>query len=79
MLVLTRKLNQSITLGDDITVTVLNVEGDRVSLGVDAPRSVRIFRSELLEGTKSENRASVGTEMTSLKAILAMKSEKKEK
>jgi carbon storage regulator len=77
MLVLTRKLNQSITLGDDITITVLNVEGDRVSIGVNAPRSVRIFRSELLEGTKSENRASVDTEMTSLKAIMAMKDNKK--
>ena len=55
MLVLTRKTNQSICLGEDIRVTVLGVEGDRVSLGVEAPRSVRIFRSELLEGTKTIN------------------------
>jgi carbon storage regulator len=75
MLVLTRKLNQSITVGDDVTITVLSVDGDRVSLGVNAPRSIRIFRSELLEGTKEANRASIGSEMASLKAIRAMKKE----
>ncbi len=59
MLVLTRKLNQSITIGNDVKITVLGLEGDRVSLGVDAPRDVRIFRSELLEATGSVNRDSV--------------------
>ena len=61
MLVLTRKLNQSITLGDDIKITVLSVDGDRVSLGIDAPRSVRIFRSELLEATRDFNRESTSS------------------
>ena len=55
MLVLTRKLNQSITLGDNIRLTVLAIENDRVSIGVDAPREIRIFRSELLEGTRKSN------------------------
>jgi len=62
MLVLTRKINQSICLGEDIRLTVLSVEGDRVSLGVEAPRAVRIFRSELLEGTKTINRESLISE-----------------
>ncbi len=61
MLVLTRKLNQSITLGENIRITVLSVEGDRVSLGIDAPRDVRIFRSELLEGTKETNQESLSS------------------
>ena len=69
MLVLTRKINQSICLGDDIKVTVLSVEGDRVSLGVEAPRTVRIFRSELLEGTKTVNRESLISEFTSLQQL----------
>ena len=64
MLVLTRKINQSICLGDDIKVTVLSVEGDRVSLGVEAPRTVRIFRSELLEATGNVNRDSMGSSFT---------------
>ena len=69
MLVLTRKLGQSITLGEDIQVTVLSVEGDRVSLGVDAPRSVRIFRSELLSGTKEVNREAADSTMVRIKEI----------
>ena len=69
MLVLTRKINQSICLGDDIKVTVLNVEGDRVSLGVEAPRTVRIFRNELLEGTKTINRESLISEFQSIRQI----------
>ena len=55
MLVLSRKIDESIILGDDITVTVLGIDGDRVSLGIDAPRSVKIFRSELIEETKRVN------------------------
>ena len=55
MLVLTRKTNQSITISDNIKLTVLSIENDRVSIGVDAPRDVRVFRSELLEGTRSSN------------------------
>ncbi|MCA1645922.1 MAG: carbon storage regulator CsrA [Chloroflexi bacterium] len=47
MLVLTRKLEQSLRLGDDITVTVLAIEGDRVKLGIDAPRAIAVLREEL--------------------------------
>ena len=73
MLVLTRKVNQSICLGEDIKVTVLSVEGDRVSLGVEAPRTVRIFRSELLEGTKTVNRESLISEFHTVQKIKEMK------
>ena len=69
MLVLTRKVNQTICLGEDIKVTVLSVEGDRVSLGVEAPRTVRIFRSELLEGTKTVNRESLISEYRTIQKI----------
>lgn len=61
MLVLTRKLNQSISLGENIKVTVLGLEGDRVSLGIEAPREVRIFRSELIEDTKLSNQESLSS------------------
>jgi carbon storage regulator len=61
MLVLTRKANQSISLGENIRVTVLGVEGDRVSIGIDAPKEVRIFRSELLDDTMKQNRESLAS------------------
>ena len=48
MLVLTRRKNQSIVIGDDIVVTVLEVKGDQIRLGITAPREVQVFREELL-------------------------------
>lgn len=59
MLVLTRKTNQSISLGDNIRITILDVEGDRVSVGIDAPKEIRIFRSELLDDTLRSNKESL--------------------
>jgi len=47
MLVLTRKSNQSIMIGDEIEVSVLAVTGDKVRLGIAAPRSVPVFRKEV--------------------------------
>ena len=47
MLVLTRKVNQQIRLGDDITVTILRVQGNSIRIGVEAPRDVRVVRGEL--------------------------------
>ena len=49
MLVLTRRINERIIIGDDITVTVLEVHGDQVRLGIDAPREVKVFREEVLK------------------------------
>ena len=61
MLVLTRKVNQSILIGEDIHITILEVDGDKVSIGIDAPRSVKIVRSELLEETRNLNLESVSS------------------
>ena len=47
MLVLTRKSNQSIMIGDDIEISVLAVMGEKVRIGIDAPRSVPVFRREV--------------------------------
>ncbi|HET6831201.1 MAG TPA: carbon storage regulator CsrA [Solirubrobacterales bacterium] len=49
MLVLTRKTNQSIKIGADIEITVLSVSGDKVRIGIDAPRDISVFRREVLE------------------------------
>jgi carbon storage regulator len=48
VLVLRRKINQSIVIGDDIRVVVVGVEGDCVKIGVQAPRNVSVYRSELV-------------------------------
>ena len=53
MLVLTRKKGQSILIGDNIEVKILDIKGNYVSVGVSAPRDVNVFRNELLEGSNN--------------------------
>ncbi|HSP76211.1 MAG TPA: carbon storage regulator CsrA [Cryobacterium sp.] len=55
MLVLTRKLGEKILIGDDIVITVLDVRGDSIRIGVDAPRGVRIQRDEVLRAVTEAN------------------------
>lgn len=57
MLVLTRHANQSIMIGHDIVVTVLEVRGDQVRLGIKAPRSVDVHREEVFVALQQANRA----------------------
>ena len=58
MLVLTRRPGQAIVIGEGIELVVVRVEGDRVVLGIEAPREVRVVRSELLRAVETENQAS---------------------
>ena len=57
MLVLTRKVNQSIVIGDDIEVVVLEVRGEQIRLGIRAPRDVVVHRKEIYEQIQEETRA----------------------
>src|SRR3954454_7819017 len=59
MLVLTRRPNQSIMIGDDIVLTVLEVKGDQIRVGITAPRHVQVFREEVLEALQEANRSAV--------------------
>ena len=54
MLVLTRKSNQSIMIGDEIEISVLSVVGDKVRLGIQAPRSVPVYRREVYVAIQRE-------------------------
>jgi carbon storage regulator len=56
MLVLSRRVGESIVIGDDVTITVLEVRGDVVRVGIDAPRSVSVHRAELLQQLEETNR-----------------------
>lgn len=55
MLVLGRKINQSVMIGDEIVVTILAVDGEQVKIGIQAPSHVTILRQELYETVKEEN------------------------
>jgi carbon storage regulator len=55
MLVLTRKSDESINLGDDITITVVEIKGNSVRLGIKAPGNIKIYRKELYDRIKQEN------------------------
>jgi carbon storage regulator len=57
MLVLTRKANQSIMIGDEIEVSVLSVLGEKVRLGIQAPRQVPVFRKEVFLEIQAQNLA----------------------
>jgi carbon storage regulator len=57
MLVITRKNGERICIGDDVTVTVLDVAGSSVRLGIEAPSDVRVFRYEIWVQVQEENRA----------------------
>lgn len=56
MLVLSRRVGESVVIGDNVTITVLEVRGDVVRVGIDAPRSVAVNRAELLQELESSNR-----------------------
>lgn len=56
MLVLSRQRDESIIIGDNIVVTVVDVRGDKVRLGIDAPREVSVHRREIYEAIQRENR-----------------------
>ncbi len=56
MLVLSRKKGQSIMIGQNIEISIIDVQGDQVRLGINAPREVAIYRKEVFEEIVSENR-----------------------
>jgi len=52
MLVLTRRLGESITIGEDVKVVIVDIDGNQVKLGIEAPRHIEIYREELYEKIK---------------------------
>lgn len=59
MLILTRRLNETVMIGDKVTVTVLGVKGGQVRLGVSAPKEIAVHREEVYERIKKEQEAGI--------------------
>lgn len=57
MLILSRKINEKIMIGEDIVLSIIEIRGDQVKIGVEAPKSVKVFRQEVFEAIQNENRA----------------------
>ena len=69
MLVLTRRVNQSIVIGKDVVVTVLEVRGDQVRIGVSAPRDVDVHREEVFAELQEANRSAASPSREAVTAL----------
>lgn len=59
MLVLSRRRDETIMIGDDIEISIVDIKGDTVRIGINAPRSVTVHRKEIYEAIKAENMATI--------------------
>ncbi|HKL98292.1 MAG TPA: carbon storage regulator CsrA [Mobilitalea sp.] len=64
MLALSRKVNESIIIGNDIEITVLEVKGDQIKIGISAPKSVPIYRKEIYLQIQESNKKAAGSTVT---------------
>lgn len=69
MLVISRKKNESLLIGDDIEVTVTQIENGSVKIAIKAPKKIKILRKELIDAVKSENQNARMTDLNLLKNI----------
>lgn len=70
MLVLTRRNNEAIMLGDDIKITILEIDSDRVKIGIEAPQATKILRAELLAEVRNVNREAIKANMNFMQEIV---------
>lgn len=75
MLILSRKTNERIMIGDRIEIAVVDIRGDQVKLGIKAPQDVKVYRQEVYEAIQLENRAAAQarTELPALETMLENK------
>jgi carbon storage regulator len=75
MLILSRKVDESIIIGDDVFVSIVDIKGDQVKLGIQAPKDVKVYRQEVYEAIQSENvaAAQAGTVLPVIKRFAGKK------
>ena len=69
MLILSRKLNESIIIGDDIELSVVDIKGDQVKIGINAPKTVKVFRKEVYDAIQEENRAAARSSIDTIPSL----------
>ena len=69
MLVLSRQRDETIMIGDDIEVTVVDIRGDKVRLGINAPKEISVHRKEVYDAIRRENRAAAQVKPEDLSAL----------
>ncbi len=72
MLVLSRKRDESIIIGDDVVITIVDIKGEQVKIGVAAPKTVSIHRKEIYEAIQQENRAAANTKIQNLSGLVTV-------
>ncbi|MBI3794565.1 MAG: carbon storage regulator CsrA [Nitrospinae bacterium] len=72
MLVLTRKIGEAINIGDSIKVSIMDVKGQSVRIGVEAPRSMGVFREEIYSKIQQENKLASGWADTNLASLQSL-------
>jgi carbon storage regulator len=73
MLVLTRKLQEAIKIGDDIELTVLSIDGEQVKLGISAPENIEIHRKEVFLAIQKENNEAADTSLNVFQQLKKLK------
>lgn len=69
MLVLTRKKGQALMIGNDIELSIIDIQGDQVRIGINAPKSVTIHRKEVYEEIRKENLSAVAGKETDIQEL----------
>lgn len=72
MLVLTRRAGESVVIGDDVVITVLEARGDVIRLGINAPRDVQVHREEVYKELQAANRAAASPTDDAVRAVTEM-------
>jgi carbon storage regulator len=78
MLVLARKPNQSIMIGDNIEIRIVDVRGDQVKIGISAPKNIKVHRKEIYEEIKKANKEAMSSNIKSVSNMGLLKIKKEE-
>ncbi|MDE6245772.1 MAG: carbon storage regulator CsrA [Treponemataceae bacterium] len=72
MLILSRKTDQQIKIGEDITLTIIEIRGEQVKIGVEAPKHIKVFRKEVFVAIRNENTAAANVPKISVESVSAL-------